>query len=441
MQEMFGLGAMAKKEVISCKLTTHLPLSLHLIDLGGGIKYGLTTCHEIMPDHLESIPMRALWRGLAHPGISWSGGIQFAAKDLLRLMAQGAMSREGDLPGGDSFAILSREYANLSIKFGYHYANLDTLVSESPEDNYFSLQFSGGVGSQYGRSLRLSFLGQVLGRLGCKLTVTGDLLEASLSGYDPKSMETTLDQIGRLLASSRLLDMAISSDGDVNVMVEAFFHEDYDFFHLSQERALPGFYTPIGDWRVVEEAGRPCIFQDGSSYGSSLSSGVASLMGKMVGAKYQDFLDNIEAYYYFPLAIGKDSSVTDARISVRTRAVAGKIDQAGGLAFAIRDVANYFALRINALEDNFTLFEYINHKRVQRVNIPHPINTGQWYRITAVLSGNFLQGYLDDELLLEYRSERALDGFVGLWTKADSMTYFEELVIEADGTARPVDGI
>ena len=47
------------------------------------------------------------------------------------------------------------------------------------------------------------------------------------------------------------------------------------------------------------------------------------------------------------------------------------------------------------MEDNFTLFEYVNNKRVQRANITHPINTGRWYRITAEISGEVIKGYLD----------------------------------------------
>jgi hypothetical protein len=102
-------------------------------------------------------------------------------------------------------------------------------------------------------------------------------------------------------------------------------------------------------------------------------------------------------------------------------------------------VANYFVLRINALEDNFTLFEFVNHKRVQRANITHPINTGQWYRISAEISGGVLKSYLDGELLLEYQTERPLHGFVGLWTKADSVSYFDDLVIETGGQRRRWD--
>ena len=73
MKEMFGLSGEAAGGVISVKLTTDIPLVLHLVDLGGGLKAGLTTCDEITPDHLESLPMKALWKGFCHPGITWTG--------------------------------------------------------------------------------------------------------------------------------------------------------------------------------------------------------------------------------------------------------------------------------------------------------------------------------------------------------------------------------
>ncbi len=433
MQEMFGLVASDKRGAISVKLTTHIPLSLYLIDLGGGIKAGLTTCDEITPDRLESLPMKALWRGLSHPGVSWSGGMDFVTSDLMKLIARGAMARPDEMFSGDSYAILSREYINLGVKFGFHYANLDAFLSDYPEENYLSLQFAGGLGGPYDRALRIQFLGKVLGRLGCQLKVTGDLLEASLTDLDPRSMEAILDQVGRLLASSRLLDLAIHSEGNVDGMVEAFFQQEYDFFHMSRERALPGFYTIMGDWQQVQGEGRVLILQDGSSYVSGLSSGLTHFMSKILGARYQEFLDHLGAYYYFPLAVAKESRVGDSRLQVRIKSVAGKIYQAGGLAFAIRDVANYFVLRINALENNLTLYEYVNNKRFQRANVPHPIDLGQWYLITAETLGNTLKGYLDGKLLLDYTAERPLHGFVGLWTKADSVTYFADLAIAQGG--------
>ena len=397
MQEMFGLSGVGQEENVSARLTTNIPFSLYLIDLGGGLSQGLTTCDQVTPENLESVPMQALWRGLSHPGINWTGGIAVGVGDLLTLMARGMSQRPGELPGGDSFAVISREYVNLSAKFGYHYANLDAMVGDNPEANYFSLQFSGGAGTQAGRSLRLSFLGKVLNRLGCKLRITGDLLDASLNGLAAGDLEAVLDQVGRLLAASRLLDMAIGSEEDVDRMVAAFFQGDYDFFRLSQESRLPEFYTPTGVWRRVQQDGRSLIQEDGSGYGRGVSSGLASLMGRIVGVKYKEFLDNIGAHFYFPLAIAKESFVTDAVLKVRAQVSAGKIDQVAGLAFAIRDVGNYFVLRINALEDNFALFEYVNGKRFLRVKVAAAITLGEWYEISVAVQDHTLKGYLDGE--------------------------------------------
>ena len=95
-----------------------------------------------------------------------------------------------------------------------------------------------------------------------------------------------------------------------------------------------------------------------------------------MGGKYQEMLDNIEAYFYFPLAIAKDSEVSDATLRVRVKPAAGSVDQAGGLAFGIRNINNYFVLRVNALEDNVILFEYVNNKRLTRARVEKEIKTG-----------------------------------------------------------------
>jgi pyruvate,water dikinase len=188
----------------------------------------------------------------------------------------------------------------------------------------------------------------------------------------------------------------------------------------------------------VEEDGRTLLLQDGSEYGSSLSSGMANFMGKMMGGKYQEMLDNIEVYFYFPLAIAKDSEVSEGTLRFKVKPVAGSVDQAGGLAFGIRNINNYFVLRVNALEDNVILFEYVNNKRLTRATVQKEIMKDQWYLMKVEISGNTLKGYLDDELLMAYTAERPLSGYVGLWTKADSVTFFDELTIQAQGKERVV---
>ena len=94
-----------------------------------------------------------------------------------------------------------------------------------------------------------------------------------------------------------------------------------------------------------------------------------------------EYLDNIEAYHYFPLAIAKASHMDKGAAQVMVKPISGVIDQAGGLAFAIRDWANYFVFRINALENNAVLFEFRNNKRFQRVVTDIPIKTGCWYTL------------------------------------------------------------
>ena len=189
MKEMFGLGDSLDRQTISVRLKAGIPLILNLIDLGGGLKFGLTDCETIVPDHIESVPMKALWKGFTHPGITWKGTIQFDPKSFLSLMASSATSEFGEVPGGESYAFLSKDYLNLSARFGYHFANLDTLCGDQGSQNYISLQFSGGAGNFLGRSLRVLFLEMVLKRLGFEVSAQGDLLEASLTGFDRAPLE------------------------------------------------------------------------------------------------------------------------------------------------------------------------------------------------------------------------------------------------------------
>lgn len=436
MKAMFGITDEAE-EIRSVELAAKIPLTLRLIDLGGGLSKGLTTCHTVTPEHIESVPMKAVWKGFTHPGISWSETIAVDTKKLLTLFAVSATTEASETVGGTSYAIISGEYMNLSAKFGYHFATIDTLCSENSNQNYISLQFAGGAGNYYGKSLRISFLGGVLRKLGFQTSLKGDLIDASIVGYDKTSTENSLDLLGRLLASSRLLDMSLSGQHEIELLIDAFFREDYDFLSQKRDDQLHDFYTHGGYWKRVLKDGHIYCLQDGSKAGFSISSGVAGVMGKLVGQALQDFLDNIEAYYYFPLAVAKDSEITDGIVSVRVQPISGHIDRAGGIVFGMQNVSNYFVLRINALEENVILFEFVNGKRVQRALAKEKIVSNSWYSLSVEIRGSSIKGYLNDRLVLEYAAEKALKGFVGLWTKADSVTCFDELTIQT-GTHKQI---
>jgi pyruvate,water dikinase len=377
--------------------------------------------------------MRALWRGFAHPGVSWEGTMSLNRDKLSGMLAVSATSELGEVSGGDSYGLLSHDYANLSIRFAYHFATIDALCGENSSQNYISLQFSGGAGSYLGRSLRIDLLGRVLEQIGFSVSLKGDLIEAYLSRYDRRLTEEKLDLLGRLLASSRLVDMRLASEEDVGRCAEAFIGGKYDFLTQAREDEIRGFYTQGGPWRRVEEEGRVLCLEDGSRWGRKIASGVSGLVGRVVGTAYHEFLDSLQAYYSFPLAVVKDRDLTNGTVSVMIKPLSGNIDRAGGIVFAMRNVNNYFVLRTNALEDNVVLFEFINGKRFQRKMVSRKIRTGEWHQLQVDVSASLVRGFLDGDLVIEYVNERCLSGSFGLWTKADSVVCFDALTFEAGG--------
>lgn len=422
-KEMFGLAGQRADGVQSVKMKAGIPLALYFIDLGGGLEENLTTCDEIGPDEIASRPMKALWRGLSHPGISWAGTVGADSRNLMALMTSGPP------PQMASYAVLSDEYVNLSIKFGYHYATLDILWTEEPEGNYISLQFGGGAGSFHGRALRIRFLSEVLEQLGFVLQISGDVVDATVKGYDDPAMEETLDQLGRLLASSRLLDLGIPSREVVDEMKASFFSGDYNFLQQA-DQPLPDFYTPTGDWARVEEDGHVRCLQDGSPSGEGFSCSLKNFMGKMVGSRYQEFLDSIHAYHYFPIAILKDSHVGDAWVQTRLTPEAGCLDNTGGLLFGLKAMSTFFMLGLDALEGSVSLFEFKEGKRLRHASAEEDVRPGESYLLAVRVSGTRIEGLLNGKSVLQFDAESPVEGYVGLWTKADSKIYFDELSLQ-----------
>lgn len=428
-REMFRFGESTGRPRDAVRLKASIPIQLYALDLGDGLRRGLTTCDDINVHDVASAPFRALWRGLSHPGVNWTSTIAVGAHNFMSLMVGGAMPQQGRL-GEASYALVSADYMNLSARFGYHFATVDALCGTDPEHNYVNLQFAGGAGAYFGRSLRIQYMAAVLNRLGFETSVKGDLIEASLARLDHAGMEEALDKLGRLLGTSRLLDMAMNGPEQAVSLTEAFFQGKYDVLEKEREDAPKDFHLITGHWKKGDPEMEPGVLQDGSDFGSWISTGVSQAMTRLMGKRYQEMMDNIGAYYYFPLAIAKESGMAGGTATVKVKPLSGTIDQAGGLAFAIRDWGNYFVFRVNALEDNAILFEFRNGKRVERANIDTPVAGKVWHRLRVTISGRCIQAFLEDRLIVEYEADRGLDGHVGLWTKADSVTLFNELTVE-----------
>ena len=429
MREMFGMCENAEGANNVARLKAQIPLTLYCVDLGGGLRDFLTTCDDIKPEDLRSTPMCAIWRGFTHPGITWSGTVAFDAKSFMTLMASSATAEVGGgTPGGDSYALLGAEYMNLSARFGYHFANIDAFCGEVASQNHIKVRFAGGAGTFSGKCLRVTYLAKVLARLGFTVDTAGDVLDASLKGAPLKQTESALDQLGRLMAVSRLLDMAISGQSEIDAMTEAFFKGDYDLLAKRQENPLPEFHLAVGDWEsALDETGAIIARQDGARWATGLSKGFTSFMGKLSGRKYQRFLDNVEAYFYFPLAVAKGSDMEDGRASLKVKPVAGAIDQAGGLAFAVRTAGTYLVLRINALEDNLILFAFKDGRRSELASAHLPVATGHWRELAVEVRGNTVTGFVDGKPYIVHHFDYTPKGLVGVWSKADSVVEFMEL--------------
>jgi len=144
--------------------------------------------------------------------------------------------------------------------------------------------------------------------------------------------------------------------------------------------------------------------------------------------------------YRFPLAIADEGSFRDLDLSVRFKPISGKVDQAAGLVWRLRDANNYYIVRANALEGNVVLYKVQNGKRTdlpvkgegRTYGKKGSVPSGQWSELRVVQTGNLAEVFLNGTKLYEVEDETFKDaGKVGLWTKADSVTYFDDLRVTA----------
>lgn len=132
----------------------------------------------------------------------------------------------------------------------------------------------------------------------------------------------------------------------------------------------------------------------------------------------------------FNLCVVDDSRLTDVAVSVAFKAVAGKIDQGGGVVWRYKDSDNYYIARFNPLESNYRLYKVVAGKRQQlatreKLDLP----AGKWHTLAVTMKGDRIECRLDGKLHLEATDDTfAAAGKVGLWTKADAQTYFDDFV-------------
>ena len=131
----------------------------------------------------------------------------------------------------------------------------------------------------------------------------------------------------------------------------------------------------------------------------------------------------------FP-AIALGSSVYgDLTVSLRFKPISGKVDQAAGIIFRIQDRNDYYIIRANVLESNVNLYKYAGARRSGIKDGGAKVAVGQWQELRLEVSGDRLRGFLNGQLIVEATDSTYKAGRVGLWTKADSVTCFDDVVV------------
>jgi hypothetical protein len=135
--------------------------------------------------------------------------------------------------------------------------------------------------------------------------------------------------------------------------------------------------------------------------------------------------------YRFPVAF-TGPALKDLHLSVKCKAVSGKVDQGCGLAFRLKDPDNYYVTRANALEDNVRLYHVVKGRRGQFAGWSGPVKSGIWHELAVEAKGDRFQVFFDGKKIIDAHDKTFADaGKYGLWTKADSVIYFDDLTATA----------
>src|SRR6266567_182015 len=135
----------------------------------------------------------------------------------------------------------------------------------------------------------------------------------------------------------------------------------------------------------------------------------------------------------YPVCIKDDASLKDGFVEVKFKPISGKEDQAGGLIWRCKDADNYYIARANALEDNVTIYYTLKGRRVEKKRINTKVAPNQWHTLRVDFKDNYFVVTFDGKKAFVWKDDPFKDaGKVGLWTKADSTTLFDDFSYGAD---------
>lgn len=216
--EMFSFGSRHKFDArIAKQLVGESPCSWWVIDLEDGFVPGLDPKERfIHVGNIVSAPMLAIWRGMT--AVPWAGPPPVSLRGFGSILFQSTMN-PGLEPAVHSnlnaknYFLVSRNFCNLSVRLGYHFALVESHISEMLTENYVSFQFKGGAADQGRRHLRLQMIQDILARYDFRIEQKGDALTARLEKKEAGFLLSRLMVLGYLLIHTRQIDMVMEEPG------------------------------------------------------------------------------------------------------------------------------------------------------------------------------------------------------------------------------------
>lgn len=202
------------------RLRADAPFELGIVDMGGGL---CGQSGDVGVSDVLSLPLRAFLEGLVRKDVRRQEAARLSLGDIVAGMGRTSKALSAS-PGttGANLALAAKDYANITLRLGYHFSVVDAVISDRPEHTFIYFRFAGGFADGDRRARRAGLILRVLARLGFRTVRQADLVVGKRKLLEPDEALDVLRFLGALSAYTRQLDVELASEGDVERFARAF---------------------------------------------------------------------------------------------------------------------------------------------------------------------------------------------------------------------------
>ncbi|MBU1041148.1 MAG: pyruvate, water dikinase [Proteobacteria bacterium] len=205
-----GLASQASKQLVC-----DVPMQWWIINLDDGFNREIPERFVRLED-IASPAMLAIWEGIV--AVPWAGPPAASAGSMMSVFMQATMNPELGEGGGGGFCernvfMISKRYACLNSRFGFHFTTIEAMLAEGGFDSYAGFKFSGGAADENRRVLRAELIGEILERFDFQVKLRGDNLFAKVESRSHDFILERVRILGYLLVHTRQIDMAMADRG------------------------------------------------------------------------------------------------------------------------------------------------------------------------------------------------------------------------------------